>query len=901
MAYTPKRLRARKASQRAKLTFEHLEKRQLFSVSPQGVSVSPQGAPTLEHMVDAPPVEHAEATILLDSNFTPLVYAGADVTVNINDGATINGEVIANIPLNLSVSWDFVSGPGSVAFSNENLPSTAINFSQAGTYLLELTASNGGTVASDRVTVTVEGSIPGGTVLQLDNEMTFTGNNDHVVIPHDNAYLLDEGTVAFWFKADNISAQQGLFSKDSSGNDTGGHLDFQLNSSGAVSVRYQSASSELFVSTNDTILSDTWHHIAFNFGSGGVELFLDGVSQDSNPYTGGMGSTSGGTGNFEPIVLGASSWGSGDLVATPIAYPLQGGALDDIIIFNHALTTTELAALVATNPGTPFAPVASNSSIITAEGFAINGSVTATDANGDPLTYIQVGAVSNGILTFNSDGSYTYTPNTGFVGSDAFTFKANDGELDSNIATVTVSVQVASDEEVLATNNPLSIAEGNTATITAALLTTTDTDNSPTDLIYTITSGPSNGTVLLSNSATTTFAQSDINAGLVTYQHNGSETTSDSIGFIVNDAQGPGTSGTFNISVTPVNDTPVASDDSFSTEVDTPVTIAAAGGVLANDTDADGDTLNTVLVGGPSNGTLTLNADGSFTYTPNTGFTGTDTFSYKANDGTLDSTVATVAITIGSDAWFSDSFEDASLGGDLPQGWSGDWDGGAVVNGNAEGIGPLPDGSQAYRQFWNGSLDGGLIQNFSDVPGMPNKIGRLEDGAAVNEFSLSYSTYYHPNFDWGNTSGLKQIIIRNDQATEKNQFYINLRHTEGFYNIRIQHVDTSHLYSNVNGPAYTMPKGEWVHFKWEIKVSPEVIPDGGGGWIPNPNINGSVKGYVNDVLRWDYSDIATIEKGSYATININNTFNPNVGGTPHPNGPDQKRYWDSFSVGLIAQ
>jgi ELWxxDGT repeat protein len=70
------------------------------------------------------------------------------------------------------------------------------------------------------------------------------------------------------------------------------------------------------------------------------------------------------------------------------------------------------------------------------------------------------------------------------------------------------------------------------------------------------------------------------------------------------------------------------------------------GNVLANDSDPNGDPLTAILVSGPTNGTLTLNPNGMFNYTPNSGFTGTDTFTYKANDGSLDSSVATVTITV---------------------------------------------------------------------------------------------------------------------------------------------------------------------------------------------------------------------------------------------------------------
>ena len=72
----------------------------------------------------------------------------------------------------------------------------------------------------------------------------------------------------------------------------------------------------------------------------------------------------------------------------------------------------------------------------------------------------------------------------------------------------------------------------------------------------------------------------------------------------------------------------------------------AAKGVLANDTDADGNPLTAVLVSGPSHGTLVLNANGSFTYTPAFGYRGLDSFTYKASDGTAYSNVATVSLTI---------------------------------------------------------------------------------------------------------------------------------------------------------------------------------------------------------------------------------------------------------------
>jgi VCBS repeat-containing protein/cysteine-rich repeat protein len=109
--------------------------------------------------------------------------------------------------------------------------------------------------------------------------------------------------------------------------------------------------------------------------------------------------------------------------------------------------------------------------------------------------------------------------------------------------------------------------------------------------------------------------------------------------------------GQFTITVTGVNDAPVAENDGgvgvYETNEETALTINAASGVLANDSDVDVEDLTAIVVAGPGNGVFDLNSDdGSFTYTPNDDFSGTDTFTYKANDGTADSTVATVSIVV---------------------------------------------------------------------------------------------------------------------------------------------------------------------------------------------------------------------------------------------------------------
>src|SRR5207245_4561965 len=102
---------------------------------------------------------------------------------------------------------------------------------------------------------------------------------------------------------------------------------------------------------------------------------------------------------------------------------------------------------------------------------------------------------------------------------------------------------------------------------------------------------------------------------------------------------------TVSITINAVNDAPVAANDSYTTNEDTQLSITAPG-VLANDTDVEGSALTAVLGTGPAHGVLTLNANGSFTYTPASNYNGPDSFTYRASDGSLSSALATVTLTV---------------------------------------------------------------------------------------------------------------------------------------------------------------------------------------------------------------------------------------------------------------
>jgi VCBS repeat-containing protein len=160
-----------------------------------------------------------------------------------------------------------------------------------------------------------------------------------------------------------------------------------------------------------------------------------------------------------------------------------------------------------------------------------------TDAEGDALAASVVAGPQHGTLSLDADGTFVYTPNRDFVGTDTFTYRVNDGHSDSNIATVTINL-------------------------------------------------------------------------------------------------------------TAVNDAPGVNPERYVTAQNKSLIVSAGSGVLSNDTDAEGDSFSATLVTGPSKGQLTLGADGSFTYIPNSGYFGPDSFTYQASDGKQTSEATKVSLFV---------------------------------------------------------------------------------------------------------------------------------------------------------------------------------------------------------------------------------------------------------------
>src|SRR5205814_1691602 len=231
-----------------------------------------------------------------------------------------------------------------------------------------------------------------------------------------------------------------------------------------------------------------------------------------------------------------------------------------------------------------------------------------SDVEADPLSAVLVSSPAHGALTFNSDGSFSYTPAADYNGSDSFTYKANDGNLDSAVATVSITVTPVNDAP-LAVSDSYNVNEDVTLTVAGPGVLGNDTDVEGEALIALLLSGPAHGTLTLNTNGSFIYVPETNYNGI------------DSFTYKANDGQADSAPATVTITVHAQNDAPVALDDSYTVDEDTPLTVSAPA-VLGNDSDADGDPLNAVVVSGPSHGVLTLNTDGSFNYAPAASYNG---------------------------------------------------------------------------------------------------------------------------------------------------------------------------------------------------------------------------------------------------------------------------------------
>ena len=317
---------------------------------------------------------------------------------------------------------------------------------------------------------------------------------------------------------------------------------------------------------------NTWYHMALTVagpGPGQVKAYLNGTlafTLDGNPAVTSSRFSIGNDAHAEWLDGSAAAVKIYDAVLTPAEiatemgvatpvrtaglnawYPLQsaGAATTDGSGNGRTLT---LAGALTTDAAGP--PVPSLTAVTTLEDTPLTGTLLATDVNGDPLTFSIVTNGTKGAATITnaSTGAYTYTPNPNANGLDSFTFKANDGFLDSNVATIVLSITPVNDAPV-AVNGTAAVLAGSTV---AGSVVATDADSST--LTYTIVSNGAKGIATV-NAATGAYA----------YTANPNASGTDTFQFRANDGTVNSNTGTITVSITPVNFAPVATSSGAPT------------------------------------------------------------------------------------------------------------------------------------------------------------------------------------------------------------------------------------------------------------------------------------------------------------------------------------------------
>jgi VCBS repeat-containing protein len=364
---------------------------------------------------------------------------------------------------------------------------------------------------------------------------------------------------------------------------------------------------------------------------------------------------------------------------------------------------------VQVNPNAP--PVAGNVTASTDKHTAIDINVlsSASDPDGDVVSVASVNTTGTlGSVTINPDGTIHYDPNgqfnnlaTGQTATDSFTYQVTDGYHLSNSAVVTVIINGVNEAPVLSNIETTAAsyrAQDPPIQVTSTLAVADDDDTMLSGATASITSGFNSGNDTLSftntpnitgsyNSSTgvLTLTGNDTlanyQAALRSVQFSSSDSSTNpatrTVSFTVTDSIGASSlPASRTINVSEANQPPVAVNHSYDAVVNTPLAVgttptgpaaAVSGSVLNGDSDPDSTSpISVIANSAPGHGTVTMNSNGTFTYNPEAGFSGTDSFTYTVTDtdapNNPKSATGTVTITVGPLVWYVDNTKPAGNG-----------------------------------------------------------------------------------------------------------------------------------------------------------------------------------------------------------------------------------------------
>jgi len=304
---------------------------------------------------------------------------------------------------------------------------------------------NGGGSTKDSFSITKTGGGGSGSYNYAPN-FAATGSS-YFDVASSPSLKLSQFSAAAWFKTssnfgdDTVIVNKGGFGSESSGQNM--NWGIWMDSAERIKGGFETSSGTDFFATSPTSYNDNqWHYAVVTYGGSTVILYIDGVQVGSKSTSGASPDSSG----TKPVRVAANSR------VTPPTTNFFIGDIDEVRAWNDDLTATEQAnAFAGTSFNTgeqvlylPFGanspPIAQSQSVSTVKNTPVGITLIATDPNNDPLTYSIVTQPTHGTITAGTTASRTYTPATDYTGPDSFTFKANDGTVDSNIATVSIAV-----------------------------------------------------------------------------------------------------------------------------------------------------------------------------------------------------------------------------------------------------------------------------------------------------------------------------------------------------------------------------------------------------------------------------------------------------------------------------
>ncbi|MFK8030204.1 MAG: LamG-like jellyroll fold domain-containing protein, partial [Gammaproteobacteria bacterium] len=259
--------------------------------------------------------------------------------------------------------------------------------------------------------------------------VSFNGS-EHIEVPNSTDFDLDEGTFQLWFNTSDATQNGTFFSQDSNGFGDGGHVTAGLSSAGEIEVRFQSSTTDYVVSTNIASLSiteDVWNHFAFSFGGDGLKLYLNGQLVDTDSYTGGMHTTSGGTGNSETLVIGASNRASTSGTTDSLS-DFYSGQIDEFALLSTQLSDADVLRLFESANGLQTVDEDATLTFSAANGNPIT--VTDNQASTDARLRVTL-EVDDGVLNLASLSGITFIE--GAQGTSSITVDGTESDLNAGL------------------------------------------------------------------------------------------------------------------------------------------------------------------------------------------------------------------------------------------------------------------------------------------------------------------------------------------------------------------------------------------------------------------------------------------------------------------------------------